>query len=112
MIVVTIASEALLAKLDLNRQRLAKLADPRMIGMNDAEADKLVADSVPIYYITGTIHSPETGAPSPFSEFRFNETVPQWTLVLCVRSGSWDARYLKTIAIRSTPLPPIRIGRL
>src|SRR5476651_1512579 len=47
MIAVAIASESLLAKLDDNRARLAKLADPRTISMNDAEADRLVADSFP-----------------------------------------------------------------
>src|SRR5438067_6116904 len=42
MIAVAIASESLLAKLDDNRARLTKLADPRTISMNDAEADRLV----------------------------------------------------------------------
>src|SRR5437899_1270265 len=64
MIAVAIASESLLAKLEENRVRLAKLADPRMINFNEAEADRLVDQSFPIYYITGTIHSPETGAPT------------------------------------------------
>src|SRR5262249_18658212 len=59
MIAVTVASEELFAKLDENSDRLAKLADPRTINLDDAEAEKLVAPSVPIYYITGTIHSPE-----------------------------------------------------
>ncbi|HKS42004.1 MAG TPA: M14 family zinc carboxypeptidase, partial [Blastocatellia bacterium] len=58
MIAVAVTSEANLAKLEENRARLAKLADPRTISMNDAEADRLVAESTPIYYITGTIHSP------------------------------------------------------
>ena len=57
MIAVAVASESLLGKLDENRARLAKLADPRTINMNDDEADRIVADSFPIYYITGTIHS-------------------------------------------------------
>jgi hypothetical protein len=64
MIAVAVASEALLAKLEENRARLTKLADPRTISMDDAEADRLVDQSFPIYYITGTIHSPETGAPT------------------------------------------------
>src|SRR5678809_962189 len=59
MIAVAIGSESLLAKLDENRARLTKLADPRLINLNDAEADKLVDESFPIYYITGTIHSTE-----------------------------------------------------
>src|SRR5919202_6593917 len=35
MIAVAVASEKLLAKLDENRARLAKLADPRTIGLDD-----------------------------------------------------------------------------
>ncbi len=45
MIAVAVASERLLQHLDENRARLAKLADPRTIQMDDAEADKLVAAS-------------------------------------------------------------------
>src|SRR6185369_7742587 len=45
MIAVAVSSEANLAHLEENRLRLAKLADPRTIKMNDAEADKLVAAS-------------------------------------------------------------------
>src|SRR5437016_7594399 len=55
MIAVAVASEKLISELDANRDRLARLADPRLINMNDAEADRLVASSVPIYYITGSI---------------------------------------------------------
>src|SRR5438067_8458386 len=55
MIAVAIASESSLAKLDENKARLAKLADPRTINLDDKEADNIVAQSFPIYYITGTI---------------------------------------------------------
>ena len=48
MIAVAIASESLLARLDENRARLTKLADPRLINLNDAAADKLVDESFPI----------------------------------------------------------------
>src|SRR5271168_4238181 len=64
MIAVAVSSEANLKNLDENRARLAKLADPRTIHLDDAQADQLIAESVPVYYITGTIHSPETGAPT------------------------------------------------
>src|SRR5215813_1040709 len=77
MIAVAVASEALLAKLDENRARLTKLADPRLINMNDAEADKLVDESFPIYYITGTIHSPETGAPTALMELAYRLAVDE-----------------------------------
>jgi hypothetical protein len=52
MIAVAVADENLLADLDANKARLGKLADPRSIGMDDAVADKLVAQSTPDYNIS------------------------------------------------------------
>src|SRR5947199_10392906 len=75
MIAVAIASESLLAKLDENKARLAKLSDPRTINLDDKEADNIVAQSFPIYYITGTIHSPETGAPTALMELAYRLVV-------------------------------------
>ena len=60
-----------------NRARLSRLADPRTIQMNDAEAEKLVAASVPVYYITGTIHSPETGSPTALMEMAYRLVVDE-----------------------------------
>ncbi|HTB94067.1 MAG TPA: M14 family zinc carboxypeptidase, partial [Candidatus Sulfotelmatobacter sp.] len=77
MIAVAVSSEANLKNLEQNRQRLAKLADPRAIHLDDAEADKLVAESVPVYYITGTIHSPETGAPTALMELAYRLAVDE-----------------------------------
>ena len=48
MIAVAVSSEANMARLEANRARLAKLADPRTIKMDDSEAEKLVAGSVPV----------------------------------------------------------------
>src|SRR5207247_1953294 len=87
MIAVAVASEQLLAKLDENRDRLAKLADPRTINLNDDEADKLVADSFPIYYITGTIHSPETGAPTALMELAYRLAVDESPYIREIRDG-------------------------
>ncbi|HXT62795.1 MAG TPA: M14 family zinc carboxypeptidase [Pyrinomonadaceae bacterium] len=87
MIAVAVASESLLAKLDENRARLTKLADPRMINMNDAEADKLVDESFPIYYITGTIHSTETGAPTAMMELAYRLAVDDSPYIKSIRDG-------------------------
>src|SRR5881296_2604271 len=87
MIAVAIASESLLAKLEENRARLTKLADPRLINMNDAEADKLVDESFPIYYITGTIHSPETGAPTALMELAYRLAVDESPYVKKIRES-------------------------
>src|SRR2546426_2652730 len=87
MIAVAIASETLLAKLDENRARLAKLADPRTIKMDDAEADRLVEASFPIYYITGTIHSPETGAPTALMELAYRLAVDDSPYIKAIRDS-------------------------
>jgi hypothetical protein len=87
MIAVAVASEKLLAQLDENRARLAKLADPRTINSNDAEADRLVAQSTPVYYITGTIHSPETGAPTALMELAYRLAVDESPYVRNIRDN-------------------------
>ncbi len=75
MIAVGVASEAVWKNLDQNKANLAKLADPRTIGMNDAVAEKLIPQTVPVYYITGTIHSPESGAPTALMELAYRLAV-------------------------------------
>jgi hypothetical protein len=87
MIAVAVASEQLLARLDENRGRLAKLADPRTINLNDDEADKIVAASFPIYYITGTIHSTETGSPTALMELAYRLAVDDSAYVKSIRDN-------------------------
>ncbi|MGB2714449.1 MAG: M14 family zinc carboxypeptidase [Vicinamibacterales bacterium] len=86
MIAVAVSSEANLAKLDENRVRLAKLADPRTIGMNDAQADAVVDVSIPVYYITGTIHSPETGSPTALMELVYRLAVDESPYIQKIRN--------------------------
>ncbi|MGI8734694.1 MAG: M14 family zinc carboxypeptidase [Pyrinomonadaceae bacterium] len=87
MIAVAVASENLLAKLDENRARLAKLGDPRTINMDEAEADRLVATSFPVYYITGAIHSPETGSPTALMELAYRLAVDNSPYVKHIRDN-------------------------
>src|ERR1700722_6557190 len=87
MIAVAVADEGLLAKLDENRARLARLADPRMIGLDDAAAEKLIDGSTPVYYITGTIHSPETGAPTALMELAYRLAVDESAYVKFIREN-------------------------
>src|SRR5215204_5459292 len=87
MIAVAIASEQLISKLDENRARLAKLGDPRTIRMDEAEADRLVAASFPVYYITGTIHSPETGSPTALMELAYRLVVDNSPYVKTIRDN-------------------------
>jgi hypothetical protein len=87
MIAVAVSSEENLKHLEENRARLAKLADPRTIKMDDAEADHLVAQATPVYYITGTIHSPETGAPTALMELAYRLAVDETAYIREIRDG-------------------------
>ena len=87
MIAVAVSSEANLARLKENREQLAKLADPRTIKLDDAEADHIVDSAVPVYYITGTIHSTETGAPTALMELAYRLAVDESPYVQEIRGG-------------------------
>ena len=85
MMAVAVASEALMAKLDANRADLAKLADPRTIQMNDTLADEIARRAAPVYYITGTIHSTEAGAPTALMELAYRLAVDESGYVRNIR---------------------------
>jgi hypothetical protein len=86
MIAVAVADEALLNQAKENGARLAQLADPRTLHLDDAKAQALVGQSFPIYYITGTIHSPETGAPTALMELAYRLAVDDSPYVKYIRS--------------------------
>jgi hypothetical protein len=86
MIAAAIADESLLAKQQENDARLAKLGDPRTIHLDDKTAQDLVKQSFPIYYITGTIHSPETGAPTALMELAYRLAVDDSPYIQYIRT--------------------------
>jgi hypothetical protein len=85
MIAVAVASESLFANLEQNKANLSKLADPRSINMNEAEAARLVSQTTPVYYITGTIHSPESGAPTALMELAYRLAVDESPYIRNIR---------------------------
>src|ERR1700677_2429830 len=86
MIAAAIADEKLLADARENDARLAQLADPRKIGLDDAKARQIIDQSWPVYYITGTIHSPETGAPTALMELAYRLAVDDAPYIQYIRS--------------------------
>lgn len=86
MIAVAVADEALLNDAEANKARLAQLADPRTLNMDDAKAHALIAQSHPVYYITGTIHSTETGAPTALMELAYRLAVDDAPYIRYIRS--------------------------
>ena len=86
MIAVAIADADLLKNADANKQRLAQLGDPRTINFDDAKARALIDQSYPVYYITGTIHSVETGAPTALMELAYRLAVDDSPYIKYIRS--------------------------
>jgi len=86
MIAVAIADKDILDQAAENDARLAQLGDPRKIGMDDAKAKELIAKSYPVYYITGTIHSTETGAPTALMEMAYRLAVDNSPYIQHIRS--------------------------
>ena len=86
-IAVAVSSEANLEHQQENDARLAQLADPRLLKLDDARAESLITASVPVYYITGTIHSPETGAPTALMELAYRLAVDESPYIRAIRDN-------------------------
>ncbi len=85
-IAAAIADPELLAGATENKARLAQLSDPRTINFDDARARDLIDHSYPVYYLTGTIHSPETGAPTALMELAYRLAVDDAPYIKYIRS--------------------------
>lgn len=71
--IVVIAAEATMRDLDHQRSNMARLADPRRT--TAAEAAALIAQTKPVYYIDGGLHSPEMGSPEMLMELAYRLAV-------------------------------------
>jgi hypothetical protein len=85
MLVVAIADEATIAKLDDYREKMSRLADPR--GLDSATRAQLVHEAKPIYWLTGTIHAPETGSPEMLMELAYRLAVDEGDYIKGIRSN-------------------------
>jgi hypothetical protein len=64
MILAVIANEETISSLQRYKDITKKLSDPRKI--TETEAEQLIQQGKPMYYLTGALHSPETGSPEMF----------------------------------------------
>ncbi len=85
MIIVAIADSATITQLEHYRDITAALADPRRL--NSDSAQRLVAAGKPIYYLTGSIHSPETGSPEMLMELGYRLAVEETPVVRQIRDS-------------------------
>src|SRR3989442_6360505 len=93
MIVAAIADSATIAQLDHYPDITAALADPRRLTADSAQ--RLIAAGKPIYYATGSIHSPETGSPEMLMELAYR---------LAVEGTPLGRQICESIITRITPV--------
>ena len=80
---VVISDEANLAKLARYKEITAKLADPRKI--DDDVAKQLISEGKAIYWLSGSIHSTETGSPEMLMELAYRIAVEDSPLIQSIR---------------------------
>jgi hypothetical protein len=85
MILLAIADESTIANLESYRTQLARLADPR--GLSAVEKARLVREAKPIYWLSGSIHSPETGSPEMLMELAYRLAVDESENSRAIRSN-------------------------
>jgi hypothetical protein len=82
---MAIADEATIKQLDKYRQITAQLTDPRKL--SDAQAKQLIATGKPIYFASGSIHSPETGSPEMLMELAYRLAVEESPFIQTIRNN-------------------------
>ncbi len=85
MVAVAVADEATIKQIDKFKQIAAQLTDPRKI--SEAQARQLIATGKPIYYASGSIHSPETGSPEMLMELAFRLAVEETPFIRAIRNN-------------------------
>src|SRR6185436_2593377 len=85
MILVAVANEETIAKLDRYRDITRRLADPRKLSEDEARA--LIAEGKPFYYATGALHSPETGSPEMLMELAYRLAVEDTPFIRAIRDN-------------------------
>ncbi len=85
MLAVAIGDSATIAHIDDYRAMLAKLSDTRNVSA--AERATLIRDAKPVYWLTGSIHSPETGSPEMLMELAYRLAVDESDHMKAIRAG-------------------------
>ncbi len=118
ILMLAIADEAGIRDLDRLKAATAALADPRRTGQ--AEADKIIQSSRPIYYFNAALHSDETGSTEAMLELAYRLAVSEQPMIRRIREQlvvlinpisnpdgrdkmvDWFYRYLKGKTDRAT----------
>jgi dipeptidyl aminopeptidase/acylaminoacyl peptidase len=85
MLLAAVSSEENLARVDNYKKITAKLADARK--STDAETAALVREGKPFYWLSGSIHSPETGSPEMLMELAYRLAVEDSAHIQAIRQN-------------------------
>ncbi len=85
LILVIVSSEENMRNLEVHKANAARLGDPRIT--TEAEAASLISSTVPMYWATGAIHSPETGSPEMLMELVYRLAVENTEFVRTIREN-------------------------
>ncbi|HKO04276.1 MAG TPA: M14 family zinc carboxypeptidase [Candidatus Acidoferrales bacterium] len=85
-LLVAVSDEANIASLDDYKKITARLADPRTL--SESEAHQMVRRGKPFYWLSGSIHSPETGSPEMLMELAYRLAVEDSPLIENIRKNT------------------------
>lgn len=85
MIIVAVSDEKNIQKFERIKEILELLADPRKV--KESEEEKLLAEGLPVYWITGGLHSPECGAPEMLMELVYRLAVTENDFFQAIRKN-------------------------
>ena len=84
-LMVAVSDESNIGKLDRYREITARLADPRKT--TEADSKALIAEGLPLYWASGSIHSPETASPEMLMELAYRLAVEDTPLIQNIRKN-------------------------
>jgi hypothetical protein len=86
MVLVVVTSQENMERLEDNKDLMAKLADPRVVKTSE-EADAVVAKTIPVYWLTSNLHSPESGSAEASMELAYRLAVDDHPTVKTIRDN-------------------------
>lgn len=85
MIAVAVSDEKNIQRLDRIKETLTLLADPRKT--EDSEVEGLLNEGLPVYWITGALHSTESGSPEMLMELVYRLAVDEADFFRAIRKN-------------------------
>jgi len=86
MVIVAVSNRETMDNLQKYKDFLDKLADPRIV-KTEQEADAVIAQAKPVYWLTGNLHSGESGAAEVSMELAYRLAVDENPVIKAIRDN-------------------------